>query len=106
LITTFADGAEVQEEELVTVKVYVPGSRLDIVTVAPLPVVVIPPGFLVRVHESVGSELSTTLPVATAHVGWVIVPMAGAEGVGGCALIVTGEDAGDVQPFDPVTVKV
>ena len=52
-------------------------------TVDPLPVVAIAPGFLVRVQESVGRELSTTLPVATAQVGCVMVPTPGAVGVGG-----------------------
>ena len=28
------------------------------------------------------------LPVAVAHVGWVIVPTVGADGVAGCVLIV------------------
>ena len=37
---------------------------------------VIPPGLIVQVPA--GRPLSTTLPVATAQVGWVIVPTVGA----------------------------
>lgn len=39
------------------------------------------PGVCVRVHVPVaGSPLSTTLPVGTAQVGWVLVPIIGAAG--------------------------
>jgi hypothetical protein len=48
----------------------------------PVPVVVVPPGVLVRVHVPVAGKLfSTTLPVGTAHVGCVLVPARGAEGI-------------------------
>lgn len=47
--------------------------------VVPVPVVVIAPGLRVNVHVPVeGKPLNTTLPVATEHVGWVIVPKVGA----------------------------
>ena len=46
------------------------------------------------------------LPVATAHVGWVIAPAVGALGVAGCAFTVMFELALDVQPTALVTVKV
>jgi hypothetical protein len=56
----------------------------DIVTLDPVPVEVIPPGFLVNVHVPVdGILLNTTLPVASAQVGCVIVPTTGADGVAG-----------------------
>ncbi len=45
-----------------------------------MPVYVSPPGFFVTVHVPEGSPLSTTLPVATLHVGWVTVPATGASG--------------------------
>ena len=45
------------------------------------------PGLMVQFPD--GNPFSTTLPVATAQVGCVIVPTVGAVGVGGCALIVT-----------------
>ena len=83
--TTFPDAAEVQVDiPSVTVKVYVPAARDDIVVVAPVPVVVVPPGVLVRVHvPAEGKPLNATLPVAVAQVGWVIVPTTGADGVAG-----------------------
>jgi hypothetical protein len=55
---------------LVTVKVYDPGGRFEIVAVVPLPDVGTFPGFLVKVHVPVdGKSLNTTLPVANAQVG-------------------------------------
>ena len=43
--------------------------------------VVVPPGVLVNVHVPVaGKLLKITLPVGTAHVGWVMVPTAGVVG--------------------------
>jgi hypothetical protein len=48
----------------------------------PEPDEVTDPGVLVSVHVPVdGSPLRTTPPVATAQVGWVIVPTEGADGV-------------------------
>ena len=44
------------------------------------------PGLIVQLPA--GSPVRTTLPVAVAHVGWVIVPTVGAAGVTGCALTV------------------
>ena len=46
------------------------------------------------------------LPVATAHVGWVIAPAVGALGVAGCASTTTLELAADSQPAAFVSVKV
>ena len=60
------------------------------------------PGLIVQVPE--GKPFRTTLPVATAQVGWVIVPTVGAVGVVGCVLITTFADAGDVQAEALVTV--
>jgi hypothetical protein len=52
--------------------------------VEPLPVTVTEPGVRVSVQVPVeGSPLRTTIPVATEHVGWVIVPTVGAGGVAG-----------------------
>ena len=51
------------------------------VVVVPVPVEVTAPGVLVSVHVPVaGNPLRTTLPVATAHDGCVIVPTVGASG--------------------------
>lgn len=69
-----------------------------------LPVPEIPPGFMVQVP--VGSPFNTTLPVATVHVGCVMVPTIGAAGVTGWALITTLAEATEVQPTELVTVKV
>ena len=45
----------------------------------PVPEVVVPPGVLVSVHVPVdGRPLRTTLPVDTAQVGCVMVPIVGA----------------------------
>ena len=54
-----ADAADAQFEELVTVKLYVPGSRPEIVAFIPVPVVVIPPGFLVSVHVPDAGKLAS-----------------------------------------------
>ena len=54
------------------------------VELIPEPVEVVPPGVLVKVHVPVaGNPLKITLPVAKAHVGWVIVPTVGAVGADG-----------------------
>ena len=82
LITTFADDPDIQLFALVTVKVQVPTARPDMVVLVPLPVVVTPPGERVNVHvPAEGKPLNTTLPVAKEHVGCVIVPAAGADGL-------------------------
>jgi hypothetical protein len=52
------------------------------VVLVPDPDVVWPPGERVIVQFPVGGRLfSTTLPVGSAHVGWVIVPRTGATGL-------------------------
>ena len=61
-----------------------------------------PPGFIVQLP--VGNPLNTTLPVAVAHVGCVMVPTVGALGVPGCAVITTSADADEIQPTELVTV--
>ena len=53
------------------------------VAVVPVPVIVAPPGLAVTVQlPDAGKPLRATLPVAVLHVGWVIVPTVGAEGIG------------------------
>ena len=54
-----------------------------IVTVVVLPVVVNVLGVLVTVHAPAGILLSTTLPVDTVQVGWVMMPISGFNGVTG-----------------------
>ena len=60
------------------------------------------PGLMVQLPA--GNPLNSTLPVDTAHVGWVIVPTRGADGVTGCALMTTLADAIEVHPAAFVTV--
>ena len=67
--------------------------------------VIVPPGVLVNVHvPDAGKPLKSTLPVATMHVGCIIVPTVGAVGVTGCALITTLFEATEVHPEELVTV--
>ena len=99
-ITTLAEAADKHPKLLVTIKLYVPVLKPFIVTVAVLPF--IPPGFMVQ--SPVGKLLNTTLPVATVHVGWLIVPTTG--GVGITAVITILDVAGDVHPTELVTVKL
>jgi hypothetical protein len=76
------EALEIHPAELVTVKLYVPGGRPEILALVPEPVVVIPSGLRVSVHVPVeGKLLITTLPVATEHDGLVIAPTTGAEGL-------------------------
>lgn len=91
-----------------TEKVYVFGFKPLTVPVVPLPVIVEPPGDAVMIHVPVfGSPLNCTLPVLTVQVGCVIVPITGAVGVPGAALIVAlVVDAAEVHPEALVTVKV
>ena len=73
LITTLAEGGEVQFSGLVTVKVYVPGPSPVTVTEVPDPGVIIPPGVLVSRHSyEIGNPEMKTLPVAIIGVGCVI----------------------------------
>lgn len=105
-ITIWAEAIEVHVAAFVTVYVYVPEASPEIVVVVPVPVVTVPPGDRVRVQvPAAGRPLSATLPVASAQVGWVIVPTTGAEGVTGCALIVKSAEATEVQVDAFVTVK-
>lgn len=104
-ITTSADDGDVQPSELVTVKVYVPEFRPEIVVLVPVPVVVIPPGERVTVHVPVaGNPFNTTLPVDRVQVGGVMVPTTGAVGVTGWVLITILADDNDIHPAALVTV--
>lgn len=100
IITTLADAGDVHPTELVTVKVRVPDSKPEMVVVDPEPD--IDPGFIVQLPA--GSPLNSTLPVETVQVGCVIAPTMGADGVTGCALIITLADTDDIHPAELVTV--
>ena len=79
----------------------------ETVVPGPLPVVETGPGYLIRVHVPVeGKPLKTTLPVGNVHVGGVMVPTTGGEGMAGCAGIITLADEGEVHPSATVTVNV
>jgi hypothetical protein len=65
LITTLADAGEVHPAALVTVKLYVPVARPEIVVVVPVPATA--PGLIVQFPA--GNPLNITLPVVRAHVG-------------------------------------
>ena len=59
-----------------------PGGIEEIVALVPVPEEITPPGERVNVQVPVaGKPLKTTLPVGTTHVGRVIVPTKGAEGL-------------------------
>jgi len=64
----------------------------------------IAPGLIVQFPE--GKPFKTTLPVASEHVGCVMVPTEGAVGVTGCVLITALAEAGEVHPTELVTVYV
>jgi hypothetical protein len=80
-ITASADEGDVHPFALVTMKLYVPGARPETVVLIPVPLVIMPPGLRVSVQVPVGGNpFITTLPVATVHVGLVIVPTEGVAG--------------------------
>jgi len=81
-ITASADTADIHPSALVIIKLYVPAARLETVVETPVPLVKTAPGFRVKVHVPVtGKPLSTTLPVETEHVRFVINPIVGADGI-------------------------
>lgn len=82
-----------------------PAGKPVMVAVVVLPVVVIPPGLRVIVHEPEGKLLSTTDPVGTAQVGCVMTPTVGFAGVDGAALITRLAETLDTHPIEFLTVK-
>jgi len=81
-ITTFDDSGEAQPVKPVTVKLYVPDNRPGMVVLVPEPVIVTSPGIRFNVHVPLeGNPLNMTLPVETIHVGCVIAPTTGADGL-------------------------
>ena len=63
-ITTFAEAFEIQPSAAVTLKLYVPGIRFEIVVDDPLPVIA--PGLIVHIPVP-GRPFNTTLPVDAEH---------------------------------------
>ena len=78
-MTTLADAKEIHPASSVTVNEYIPGAKLRMVVLTPVPAIA--PGLIVQFPA--GRPLNITLPVATAQVGWVMVPTVGADGVAG-----------------------
>ena len=77
------------------------------VAVVPVPVIVVEPTDSVTVQvPAAGNPLKATLPVALAQVGCVIVPIVGAFGVAGWALIIAFAEAEEIHPTEFVTVNV
>jgi hypothetical protein len=70
--------------------------------VAVVPDPVTAPGLMVQFPA--GNPFNITVPVATAHVGWVMVPIVGAAGAAGAALMTILADAGEIHPAAFVTV--
>ena len=95
-----AAGNEVHPTEFVTVNEYVLGTNPETTVLAPDPAIV--PGLIVQLPA--GNPLMATLPVDTAHVGCVIVPVIGAAGVKGCELITTSAVTRDIHPEAVVIV--
>lgn len=62
------------------------------------------PGLIVQSPD--GNPVRTMLPVEVEQSGWVIVPIAGAEGVSGCATITMLAEFAEVQPDAFVTEYV
>lgn len=102
LMTTLTEAADAQPTVFVTVKLYVPATKPDMVVTGVEPDIA--PGFIIQFPA--GNPLKATLPVATEQVGCVIVPTIKADGIAGCALITTLADAKDIHPAELVTVKV
>lgn len=106
-IITFPDAGDMQPEEFVTVKVYVPSGKAVIVVLVPVPVADAPPGERIRVQVPAdGNPLNRTLPVDKVQVGRIMVPITGAPGADDWARITTFADGPDIQLFELVTIKV
>ena len=73
----------------------------------PVPVVVVPLGFWVKVHVPLdGKPFKVTLAVETVQVGCVVVPTEGAVGALGAVLMTTFAEAEEVHPAAFITEKV
>ena len=84
-----------------------PAGIPEIVVLAPVPVVITPPGDLVNVQvPEEGKPLRTASPVDNEQVGWVIAPTTGAGEATGAELITTAVEAAEVHPAAFVTVKL
>ena len=81
--------------------------RFETVVLVPVPVVVVPLGFCVKVHVPLdGKPFKVTLPVETLQAGCVVVPTEGAVGALGAVLMTTFAEAEEVHPAAFITEKV
>jgi hypothetical protein len=104
LIITSAEASEIQPASTQIVKLYVPGARLFIVVLVPVPET--PAGSIVQTPVA-GRPFSTTLPVGDEHeTGCVTVPTTGAVGAAGAGSMITEAEATDKHPADVATVKL
>jgi hypothetical protein len=91
----------------VTVKLYVPGKRSDIVVPVPVPVVVTPLWLHVITQAPPdGKPLNATLPVCFRHVVVVIVPFTGAERPEPIARVTVALAAAQGDPIGLLVVTV
>jgi hypothetical protein len=101
---TSADGRDIHPAALVTVKLYVPGLRFEIVVLVPVPAIA--PGLIIHVPVA-GRPLNTTLPnVEIQEEGCVTVPTIGGVGAAGAGLMTTLADSADIHPASLVTLKL
>jgi hypothetical protein len=99
-----ADGSDIHPAAAVTLKLYVPGIRFEIVAVVPVPVIA--PGLIVQVPVA-GRPFNTTLPVVERHEeGCVTVAAIGAVGATGAGFIIISADACDIHPGSLYMVKL
>ncbi len=108
LITAVAEETEVHVDiPSVTVNVYVFAVRPVKTVVVPVPVEVRLPGIAVMVQvPAAGSPLRATLPVASRHVGCVIVPIIGAAGIAGAGLTVSDAPGADMHVGEAASLVV
>jgi hypothetical protein len=99
LIIASADGKEEHPPTFVTVKLYVPATRLGIVAVLVFPIM--PPGLIIQFL--IGKSDKIMLPVGSSQVGCVIELTTGVSGVTGCVLITIFSDRAEVHPTSLVT---
>ena len=103
-IITSADAGDIHPAALVTVKLWIPGVRFEMVAVVPFPAIA--PGLMIQMPVA-GKPLSITLPVVAIHeAGCETVPTIGAVGAAGAGLMTTFADSSDIHPATLVMLKL
>jgi hypothetical protein len=101
---TSADARDIHPASLVTVKLCVPGLRLEIVVLVPVPAIA--PGLIIHIPVA-GRPFNTTLPIVAMHEeGCDMAPIIGAVGAAGAGLITTLADSTEIHPASLVTLKL